>query len=408
MRMHTIAILGAGASGFFAALELKKLLPSARVCLIERTGEPLSKVRISGGGRCNVTNACLDSKKLSSSYPRGGKFLLPLFMHFQPNDMMNWLKERNVSLKIEAEGRVFPSSDSSESIISCFLEEQKSLSIEVQLNKRVERITLQEKGFILRDDKGNEEFFSSLLIATGSHPEPLSWVRALGIEIVPQAPSLFAFNCPSSPFLDRSGISLPHVTVRLLGTKVSGPILLTHFGFSGPAILTLSSLLARKLFDLSYSASFSIDWLPSLSFRELLEKVEEKKSQTPSHKILKYPVSDLPHSLWHSFLRLASIDKEAAWNDLSHQKREILLGNLKKMAFQLEGKTTNKQEFVTAGGVSLDEVDPKTLESKKIPGLFFAGEILDIDGVTGGFNLQAAWTTGYTAAHGIVKRERGV
>jgi len=401
--MNKIGIIGAGASGFFAALEIQRLLPHAKVSLIEKSNEVLAKVRLSGGGRCNVTHSCFDPKSLSLNYPRGGKFLLPLFTQFQPKDMMAWLSERGVSLTTEKDGRVFPSTNSSETIISCFLQEQRKLKIELQLHKTLQGIRKDQNVFALIDSEGQEEFFSSLLMATGSAKEPLDWIRSLGIEIVPQVPSLFAFTCPH--FLNSlSGISVPHVTLDLLGKKVSGPILLTHFGLSGPAVLKLSSLLAQKLFALSYKACLSLDWLPSLSFPLLLEKITYWKEHFPAQKLKKNLFPEFSESLWHAFLHLSHLEKEMRWTDVSSRRREELVQNLKKMVFQLEGKTTNKQEFVTAGGVALPEVDPKTLESKKVPGLFFSGEMLDIDGITGGFNLQAAWTTGYIAAQGIAKR----
>ena len=402
--MRSIAILGAGASGFFAALEVQRLLPQAKVILFEKSNEVLAKVRLSGGGRCNVTNACFDPKILSANYPRGRAFLQSLFYTFQSQEMMSWLEKRGVPLKTEKEGRVFPSTDSSETIISCFLQEQKKLGIELHRGKQWQGLRPEPEGIVLFSSDGSEEIFHSLLLATGSAKEPLDWLRQFDIEIIPQVPSLFAFDCPSSPLLSLSGIAIPQVNLQLLGTKVSGPLLLTHFGFSGPAILKLSSLLARKLADLSYKAPLYIDWLPSRSFPLLQEKIHEMKTLYPSQKMYKNIFPELCQSLWHRLLSLSGIIHEMTWNDLSSQKKEVLLKTLKKMEFQLEGKTTNKQEFVTAGGVSLHEVNPQTLESKKIPGLFFAGEILDIDGITGGFNLQAAWTTGFIAAQGIAKR----
>jgi predicted Rossmann fold flavoprotein len=406
--MTRIAIIGAGASGFFAALEVKKRLPLSTVVLLEKSNTPLSKVRLSGGGRCNVTNACLDPKSLSLHYPRGGKFLIPLFHSFQPKDMMDWLSERGVSLKTEENGRVFPSTGKSETIISCLLQEQKKLGIPLELNKQLQSIQPRKSGLALINADGQEELFNSILMATGSAQEPLEWLHSLNIEIVPQVPSLFAFSCPTSPLLSLSGITVSNVTINLLGTSISGPLLLTHLGFSGPAILKLSSLLARKLSEISYKASFFIDWLPNVSFPILQEKIQNIKKLCPSQKMNKNPFPEISHSLWITLLNLSRSKPEMSWNDLSTPKKEMLIQTLKKMSFHLEGKTSNKQEFVTAGGVSLQEVDPKTLESKKIPGLFFAGELLDIDGITGGFNLQAAWTTGYIAAQGIVQKENGL
>lgn len=391
--MNKIAILGAGASGFFAAFEVKKLLPRSTVILIEKSKEVLTKVRLSGGKRCNITHACFDPRTLSSYYPRGEKFLLPLFTQFQPKDMIAWLENRLVFVTTEADGRIFPSTNSSETIISCFLEEKKKLGILLEKEKKIEKLYPKDKGIALVEEGRTERVFDAVLLTTGSAKEPLEWIRSLDIEIVPQVPSLFSFLCPRSPLLSLPGTAVQHATIDLLGSKISGSLLLTHTGFSGPIILKASSLFARKLADLSYKASFFIDWLPEHSFAKL-------HTQLHSIHFNKSPFPELSQKLWKALLIASHLERNTV---LSSQKRETLLHILKKMPFQMEGKH-QYTEFVTAGGVALEEVHPKRLESKKISGLFFAGEILDIDGLTGGFNLQAAWTTAYHAAHGIASR----
>lgn len=400
---NSIAIIGAGAAGVFAALCLRKLAPQISIVLLEQTSNPLAKVRKTGGGRCNLTNACFDPKVLSSFYPRGGSFLLPLFMSFQPKDTIQWFEEHGVALKEEKEGRIFPVSNSSETIVSCLLEQIKKSNIQLETNTVIKKLSYAPEGILIEEDN-RQRCFESVLIATGSAPKPLSWLINFGIAIEPQAPSLFSFTCPNSFLLPLSGVSVDSVEIEMLNKKTRGPILLTHWGFSGPAVLKLSSFLAKELAANGYKAPLTIDWLPAHSFPATLKKLETMKQNFPSKSVATNPFCELCNNLWKTFTLQTGIQSSSRWAELSKNTLDRLSLLLKKSHWMMEGKTIYKQEFVTAGGVSVDEVYSKTLEAKRIQGLFFAGEVLDIDGLTGGFNLQAAWTTGYIAACGIKKR----
>lgn len=338
--MNDLVVVGGGAAGFFAAINAKEAHPAARVLLLEKTLQPLAKVRISGGGRCNVTHGCFDPRKLVENYPRGRLELLGPFSRFQPEDTCKWFESRGVRLKMEDDGRMFPVSDSSETIVQCLMNEAKRLGVVVRLGAGVERI---EKGFLIHL-KGEVIEAKALILATGSSKKGWEMAKSLGHTLVEPVPSLFTFNCPTSPLLDLAGISVPDGRIAIEGTKFEarGPILLTHWGFSGPAPLRLSAFAARWLHERNYQATLLIDWGESV----------------PKNLAKKLPIP----------------------------------------RFLLDGKTTFKYEFVTAGGILLKEVNFKTFESKIVPGLFFAGEILDIDGVTGGFNFQNAWTSAWLAS----------
>lgn len=393
-----VAIIGAGASGIFAALELKRLNPLIEVVVLEKSSELLSKVRLSGGGRCNCTNVGpFDPLHV---YPRGGAFLRPLLLSFGPKETVAWFQEHGVATHEEEGGRVFPLSNSSETIIACFITELSKHHITVEKGVHIVGIFKTEKGLSIREEQGKERVFDAVLVASGSAKKPLMWVAELGIDIVPQVPSLFTFNCPDSFLSSLSGLAL-EVEVEMLGKKVRGPLLITHWGFSGPAILKLSSLLAPTLAACEYITSFTVDWLPQRSFKEIAGEIDQLRKNNAGIKIKKSPFNEVRESLWLAFLKQLGIDEHRRWGELSSHHKEALLQLIKRGQFACKGISSYKQEFVTAGGVSLKEIDSKTLEAKKVPGLFFSGEILDIDGVTGGFNLQAAWTTGYHAAHGI-------
>ncbi len=341
-----LVVIGGGAAGIFAAICAKTAHPQAQVVVLEKTGVLLSKVKVSGGGRCNVTHACFEPGLLVKNYPRGEKELLGPFHRFQPRDIVEWFQSRGVRLKTEPDGRMFPVTNSSSTIIECLLTEARKLGVEIRLQQRVEKI---EKGFkIYLKDKEPLQC-QSLILATGSSPEGFQFAQSLGHAIVPPVPSLFTFNVPTSPLKDLSGVSVPAATVTLGPYSRTGPLLITHFGFSGPAILKLSAWGAKYLHEKNYKTEFIIDW---------------------------GEIESLPKSLR---------------NKLSTSKETYLM----------DGKTTHKEEFVTCGGIDLKEVHFKTMESKICPGLFFAGEILNIDGITGGFNFQNAWTTGYLAGSSV-------
>lgn len=348
---YDLIVVGGGAAGVFAAIHAKEANPDAKVLLLEKTAVPLAKVKISGGGRCNVTHSCFDPKILIQNYPRGGRELLGPFHRFQPRDTIDWFESKGVKLKTESDGRIFPTTDRSETIIECLLSHARKIGVEILLIQKVQTIS---KGFeIVLKDKTLT--CRKLLLATGSNAEGFAWATSFGHSIQKPVPSLFTFNVPSSPLLELSGISVQKGKLQIGPFSQTGPLLLTHFGFSGPAALKLSAWAARYLYEKEYRTQLVIDWLPE-------ENIFAKK--------------------------LA---------------KALSTHNLRADPYQIEGKTTNKEEFVTCGGVTLKEVDFRTMESKICPGLYFAGEILDIDGVTGGFNFQSAWTTGFISGQNVLR-----
>ncbi len=396
--MYELIVIGGGAAGIFAAIAAKEARREARVALLEKSAVLLAKVRISGGGRCNVTHACFDPHALTQNYPRGSKELLGPFHRFQARDTMDWFESRGVKLKAEADGRIFPETNRSETIIDCLLSHAKELGIEIYLKERIQSVSKMEEGFEIQC---RERKFScrSLLLATGSSSEGYKIAEQFGHTIVNPVPSLFTFNVPSSPLKELSGISFEKVQVQIKGAPLlqTGPLLITHFGFSGPAPLKLSAWAARYLFEKEYHVDLIINWLPQFSKQEIFKQLAEIKKSSGTKKLLSENIFKFPKSFWHLFLDLLGENFKKRINEISQKDLQLLADKLHEDCYQVEGKTTHKEEFVTCGGVALKEVHFKTLESKICPHLFFAGEILDIDGVTGGFNFQNAWTTGFIA-----------
>jgi len=394
-----IIVIGGGAAGFFSALAAKKANPEAKVTILERTAKLLSKVRISGGGRCNVTHNCFDPKTLVKNYPRGHKELLGPFHRFQPRDTIEWFESRGVPIKKEKDGRMFPTSNSSESIINCLLMEAEKLGVAIHTQTKLEAIKKTENEFILTTNNGTEMSADCVIMATGSASAGWKFVTSLGHTTQPPVPSLFTFNIPSFTLNNLSGVSIDQATLKLKGTKFehSGPLLITHWGFSGPAALKLSALAARYLADEKYETCLVIDWIPEFSDEQLRQLIEQYRKNHGTKQVKSLRIIPIPTSLWKSLLERSEISNETLVNNLSKSSISKLLDVLKRDRYEVSGKTTNKEEFVTCGGVKLSEVDFKTMESKCCKGLYFCGEILDIDGVTGGFNFQNAWTTGWIA-----------
>jgi predicted Rossmann fold flavoprotein len=397
--IYDILVFGGGAAGIFAAIAAKNANPSANVALFEKSAVLLSKVRISGGGRCNVTHSCFDPKELIQNYPRGGRELLGPFHRFQPHQTIEWFESRGVKLKTESDGRMFPITDSSETIIACLLSEAKKIGVEIVLRKRTEKIEKKDDLFAITLKEGDTLYAKKLLLATGSSEEGYLIAQSLGHSIQKPVPSLFTFNVPSSHLKELSGISVDPVQIKVEGTSLSqiGPLLITHFGFSGPAALKLSAWGARYFYEKSYHVTIQISWLPHLSKQQILEQLLKGKTSFPTKILFSENPFRFPKSLWKAFLDIYGETFKKPMGNVSLKDLQTLCDMLHADSYQVEGKTTNKEEFVTCGGVSLKEVDFKTMESKLCKGLFFAGEILDIDGVTGGFNFQNAWTTGYIA-----------
>lgn len=399
----TIAVIGGGAAGFFGAIACAERYPEHRILLIEKTRQVLSKVRISGGGRCNVTHACFDPAVLIKNYPRGHKELRGPFSRFQPKDTIEWFEKRGVKLKTEEDGRMFPITDQSETIIECLLNEAHRSGVELLLEHGIQNITKETSEFTLGLTDGGTIACDRLLIATGSAPKIYPLLEKLGHKVVPLVPSLFTFNIPDSPFLDLSGVSVSSARVRLpkWNLEQTGPLLFTHWGLSGPAILKLSAWGAREMYEANYRAEVEINWVADHSSTEIQEIFLKQKRLSAGRQIGNDPLFFLPKQLWKKLLFLSEFPDDLRWSTLSHKQMQQLIKQLSSTCLKIAGKTTYKQEFVTCGGVALEEVDFKAMESKRCPGLFFAGEVLNIDGVTGGFNFQNAWTTSWIAGNSI-------
>lgn len=392
---YDLIVIGGGAAGVFAAISAKEVFPQKRVALIEKTASLLAKVRVSGGGRCNVTHYEFDLKKLASKYPRGHKELLGPFYTFGPKETIEWFKNHGVELKKEADGRMFPTTDSSQTIIDCLLQTAKNLGVEIHLQMHITSIYKEKNGFELSIKNKDPLFTRALLLATGSNKEGFLIAENLGHKILPPIPSLFTFNIPSFALAELSGVAAPHAKIHIQNRShiESGPLLITHFGFSGPAALRLSAFEAPHFHELSYKVPLEICWSADYPFDKLLPLLKaNRNSINEALEALK-----LPKRLLKELLLQASPSSFPPSNiDL-----EKIAKKLCQDFYLTDGKTTHKEEFVTCGGIDLKEVDFKTMQSKKCPSLFFAGEILNIDGITGGFNFQNAWTTGFIAGKSL-------
>ncbi|UJH89907.1 NAD(P)/FAD-dependent oxidoreductase [Antarcticibacterium sp. 1MA-6-2] len=403
MKGYDIIIIGGGAAGFFAAINAAEFKPGASILILERGKEVLTKVRISGGGRCNVTHAEFLPAELIKNYPRGEKELRGPFHTFMTGDTIAWFEERGIELKIEEDGRMFPVSDSSETIIDCFLSEVRRHGIRVKTNQPVQDIQKSGDNWVI--SMGKESYFSEkILIATGSNPKIWKMLEKLGHTITAAVPSLFTFNIRDERIKDLPGIST-FADVKVEGEKLesSGPLLITHWGMSGPAILKLSAWGARELHNLNYSFKIIVNWLPAYSSEAILEKLKDLKFEHAKQQISKYSQFELPKRLWQNLVRAAGINETEIWADLNKNQLQSLSFQLCDSRFQVNGKSTFKEEFVTAGGVNLEEVNFKTFESKLQKDLYFAGEVLNIDAITGGFNFQNAWTGAFLAAKAMTE-----
>jgi len=391
--MFDLIIIGGGPAGVFAAITYKRLYPDSSILVLEKSQALLSKILISGGGRCNLTNASSDPSSLVKNYPRGEKELLGPFNRFGPKDIMKFFEDRNVKLKIEKDGRVFPLSNSAHTIRDCLLNEMKTLGIETKLDQKIINLIKKEDGFLV--ETNNKTYLSKkLILSSGSSIEGYKCAKNLGHRIEKPLPSLFAFKI--TPSLEElSGISLPFVTVKIKGSSFSqsGPLLFTHFGLSGPAILKLSSFGAKHLHE--KDTHLEINWI-AISEEEAFSKLSNCKKQNPEKTLLSQNIFTLPQRVWRKFLD-ESDDLKKNLKDISLKTLRKFAEKLTRDAYEFCGKSPHKNEFVTCGGVVLNEINFKTMESKICPNLYFAGEILDIDGLTGGFNFQNAWTTGFIA-----------
>ena len=396
-----IIIVGGGAAGFFTAINIVENNPKLKVAILERGQSVLEKVRISGGGRCNVTHACFVPNDLVKFYPRGEKELRGPFHQFCSGDTIEWFEKHGVELKIEDDGRMFPTSDSSQTIIDCFLTATQKLKIEVLTGQSVQSLF---KGDGYWKVETNHETYScqKLIMTTGSNPKIWEMLQNMGHTIVPAVPSLFTFNIKDSRIKDLMGLAA-FANVKVKGSKLeaSGPLLITHWGMSGPGILRLSAWGAIILAEKKYQFTIEVNWLNETTFEETLDKLKEIKQEHAKKAVSKKSPFELPNRLWESLVLAAGILEETKWADLSKNQLQNVANQLTNGEFPVNGKSTFKEEFVTAGGIDLKEINFKTMESKLHQNLYFAGEILNIDALTGGFNFQNAWTSGYIVANSI-------
>jgi predicted Rossmann fold flavoprotein len=401
-------VIGAGAAGYFSAIACAQANSKNEVILVEKTSKTLQKVLVSGGGRCNVTHACFDAKQLSLNYPRGEKELRAAFAHFQPQDTMNWFESRGVKLKIESDNRVFPVSNNSESIIDALEEAAKKAGVRLILNCGIQAINKKADGsFKLLTTREDKLIAKRIIIASGGSPKEagLNWLKELGHEIETPVPSLFTFNIKDPKLRALSGISSELAQVKISGTKIesNGPVLITHWGLSGPAILKCSAFAARILAEKAYNFDVEIKWVLGKKEDALRQELMDQKASHPSKQIQNSLYLPLPKRLLFYLLNKSGIDEQSRWQEVSKDSINQFIISLLYDKYRAEGKTGFKEEFVTCGGVSRSNIDFKTMESKKVSGLYFAGEIIDMDGITGGFNFQAAWTTGFIAGNAAAK-----
>ncbi len=399
-----LIVIGGGAAGFFGAINAVSNNPNLSILILEKTNKLLSKVSVSGGGRCNVTHHCFEPTPLSKHYPRGQKELKKLFRIFQAKDIVAWFDQRGVKLKTEEDGRMFPISDQSKTIIDCFLAETDKPNIKIEKNCEVIKVDRGGGEFRIESATHKNYFSKKILIANGGSPKrsAYQWIEKLGHSLTNPIPSLFTFNDSAKRFKDLMGVSVENTTVQIAGTKhkESGPILITHWGLSGPSVIKLSAWAAQYLYQKNYEFTALVNWTDNAEdkVRSFLNSYQKEH---PKQKIITHALYGLPNRLWARLCMLSEIEEEKIWDEIPKKNLNRLIENLVRCEFKIKGKTTFKEEFVTCGGVRLEEINFNTMESKIVPGIYFAGEVLDIDGETGGFNFQSAWTTAWVAANSI-------
>jgi predicted Rossmann fold flavoprotein len=404
-----IVIAGGGAAGFFAAIACARAQRECDVSIFERSSQFLSKVRISGGGRCNVTHALFDQRMFTTLYPRGERELISPFHRFSADDTVAWFEARGVRLKTENDGRMFPVTDSSQTIIDCLLAEAKAAGVRLFTRKGIVLARVRaDNGFDLKLNDGESIACNRLLLATGGCRSPggVELARSLGHRIEPPVPSLFSLHVEASWLRALPGISVNDVELSVEKLRERGPLLITHNGISGPAVLRLSAWGARVLHDLNYRFTLRVNWIPEMSEQALRDKFQSRRRTQPNRRINNLPIDGIPLRLWEEMVSNAGIAGETIWTSLTRTGTNNLVRQLRATELEVDGKSLNKDEFVTCGGVRLREINFKTMESRITPHLYFAGELLDIDGITGGFNFQAAWTTGWIAGHAMAGVER--
>lgn len=421
-----LVVIGGGAAGFFCAVNAARMNPRLHVTIIEKTSKLLAKVKISGGGRCNVTHSIFDIGEMSSRYPRGQHFVRKAFHQFFTTDTINWFEERGVKLKAEADGRMFPVTDSSQTVIDCLMREAEKYGVEIRTNTEVKELAVGSLQFaeihesisinkLLAEEAvftlslANCQLLTAnfVVLATGGYPKAsmFDWLKHLGHSFSSPVPSLFTFNLPGHPITGLMGVSVPEARVKIAGTKLieHGPLLITHWGLSGPAALRLSAWGARSLAEKAYQFGVHVNWLPRYTEVEIRNPIATLRRSHPTKAIQNHVIGALPSRLWVFLLGQSGIAEGQRFADLPAKAENALVRNLFDYTIEVNGKTTFKEEFVTSGGITLSEVDPSTMMSRKLPNLYFAGEVMDVDGITGGFNFQHAWTSGWIAAKAIAQ-----
>jgi len=396
-----VVVIGGGAAGFFAAITAKEHYPKASVLIIEKSSQALSKVRISGGGRCNLTHAYESISTFCAAYPRGANSLKKIFHSFSPPQTMKWFMDRGLDLVTQEDGCVFPASQDAMSVVDLLIKNAEDLGISIQLNTKVLAIHKVEIGFKLELSTKNDFNSDKIIVTAGGSPSlsGLQWLKNLGHSIETPAPSLFTFNIPDDAVTRLMGIVIDEVVVAVNGTrlKADGPLLITHWGMSGPAVLKLSAFGARWMFEHNYQFDIRVNWVGGKNETEVAVSLDQIMKVAAFRQMANYRPFDLPQRLWDFLLAKCTISFEKRWSDLSKKQFNQLVNCFTNDTYFVKGKTTFRDEFVTCGGISLRDVDMNSMQSKIIPNLYFAGEVLDIDGITGGYNLQAAWSTGYVA-----------
>lgn len=405
MAQKKLIVIGGGAAGFFCAVNAARLNPKIEVLIVEKHNKILSKVRVSGGGRCNVTHSCFDIQELVKKYPRGQNFLKKSFHWFNTKHTIDWFEERGVTLATEADGRMFPVSNTSQTIVDCLMKETNKYGVRISYSTEIIEINKVAETFELTTNSNQVIQADFICIACGGYPKStqFEWLQKIGHHIETPVPSLFTFNVPQHPILQLMGVSVESAQIKIAGTKLSneGPLLITHWGFSGPAVLKLSALAARVLAEKNYDFTILINWLKDYNEHSLRDEWIHLRERFAAQKVHSKNPFQIPNRLWEFLLQQSDIKEQQRWADITVKQQNQIIQLLTAYKFQVKGKTTFKEEFVTCGGIQLGEVDANTMHSKKMPNLFFAGEILDVDGITGGFNFQNAWTTGWLAAKTI-------
>jgi hypothetical protein len=408
MSNKKLIVIGGGAAGFFCAVNAARLNPALKVILLEKSAKLLSKVKVSGGGRCNTTHACFEIPLLVKKYPRGEQFLKKAFHLFDTNNTIEWFAERAVTLHTESDGRMFPITNNSQTIIDCLLKEANKYKVDILMQTEVKSIEFNNDQFALSIAGSKKLMADFVCIACGGYPKTdmFQWLTKTGHTINNPVPSLFTFNIPKHPITELMGLSVSNAKVKIAGTKLieQGPLLITHWGLSGPVVLKLSAWGARQLAEMNYQFSILVNWLGTTNEAELRQEWAGYRDQFSSNKIGNKHPFELPNRLWLFLLSFAGIDIDTRWGELKSAEQNKLIQLLTNHLFEVKGKTTFKEEFVTAGGIQLNEINAQTMESKLQSNLFFAGEIIDVDGITGGFNFQNAWTSGWIAANTIAQR----